>query len=138
MAEPISHRERAWAEGIAIFAGTMLTTLGVFQFLEGLSAAAKDDVYARTSNYILDIDLTAWGWAHMLIGAVAVLVGVCLLLGQYWALIAGICVAVVSALANFAFLPFYPWWTLVIITFDLAVIWALSTMIGQRSQPARR
>jgi hypothetical protein len=68
----------------------------------------------------------------MVIGAGAVVIGACLLLGQYWALIAGICVAVLSALTNFAFLPFYPWWTLVIIVFDLVVIWALSTMIGQR------
>lgn len=132
MADPTSPAERAWAEGIAIFAGSILATLGVFQFLEGLSAVAKDDVYVRTPNYLFDLDLAAWGWAHMIIGAGAVLVGVCLLLGQYWALIAGICVAVVSALANFAFLPFYPWWTLLIIVFDLAVIWALSTMIGAR------
>lgn len=132
MAEQISPTERSWAAGIAIFAGAILATLGVFQFLEGLSAAAKDDVYVRTPNYLFDLDLTAWGWVHMIIGACAVVIGVCLLLGQYWALIAGICVAVLSALANFAFLPFYPWWTLLIIVFDLAVIWALSTMIGQR------
>lgn len=132
MADPTSPAERAWAGGIAIFAGSILATLGVFQFLEGLSAVAKDDVYVRTPNYLFDVDLAAWGWAHMIIGAGAVLIGVCLLLGQYWALVAGICVAVVSALANFAFLPFYPWWTLLIIVFDLAVIWALSTMIGAR------
>ena len=51
-------------------------------------------MYTRTENYLFDVDLTAWGWVHMLIGAAAVLIGVCLLLGQYWALIAGICVAV--------------------------------------------
>lgn len=134
MAHHTSTTERAWAEGIVIFAGAILTTLGVFQFLEGLSAAANDDLFVRTPNYVFDVDLTAWGWVHMGIGAVAVLIGVCLLLGQYWALVAGVCVAVVSALANFAFLPFYPWWTLVLIAFDLVVIWALSTMIGQRSR----
>ncbi|MGB0101691.1 MAG: hypothetical protein WBP61_15540 [Nocardioides sp.] len=132
MSDGVSPAERVWAEGIAIFGGAMLATIGVFQFLEGLSAAAKDDVFVRTPNYIFDVDLTAWGWAHMLIGAGAVTIGVCLLLGQRWALIAGICVAVLSALANFAFLPFYPWWTLLIIVFDLAVIWALSTMLGQQ------
>lgn len=134
MAQHTSVTERAWAEGIAIFAGAMLATLGVLQLLQGLSAVANDDLFVRTGSYVLDVDLTAWGWAHMLVGAVAALVGVCLLLGQYWALVAGVCVAVVSALANFAFLPYYPWWALVLIAFDLAVIWALSTMIGQRSR----
>lgn len=132
MAGPVSPAERAWAEGIAIFAGAMLATMGVFQALQGLSAIADDDLYVRTPNYLFDVDLTAWGWVHLLIGVGAVVIGVCLLLGQTWALVAGICVAVISALANFAFLPFYPWWTLIVIAFDLAVIWALSTMIGQR------
>ena len=132
MAHPTSSTERAWATGVAIFAGSILATIGVFQFLEGLSAVAKDDVFVGTPNYLFDVDLAAWGWAHIIIGAGAVLIGVCLLLGQYWALVAGICIAVLSALANFAFLPFYQWWTLMIIVFDLAVIWALSTMIGAR------
>ena len=60
------------------------------------------------------------------------LVGVCLLLGQYWAMIAGICIAVISAFANFAFIPYYPWWSLLLIAFDVMVIWAISTMMSQR------
>jgi hypothetical protein len=132
MVDNTTPRERAWAEGTGIFAGTILATLGVFQFLEGLSAAAKDDVFVRTQNYLFDVDVNAWGWVHMLIGAAAVVIGVCVLLGQYWAMLAGICVAVLSALANFAFLPFYPFWTLAIIAFDLAVIWAMTVMMGQR------
>ncbi|MEP9365576.1 hypothetical protein ABLE68_21590 [Nocardioides sp. CN2-186] len=132
MADRVPPGERVWAEGIAIFAGTILATLGVFQVLEGLSAVGKDSVFVRTPNYLFDVDLTAWGWAHIIIGGVAVLVGVCLLLGQYWAMVAGICIAVISALANFAFIPYYPWWSLLLIAFDVMVIWALSTMMSQR------
>ncbi len=132
MSDGVSPGERAWAEGIAIFAGTILATLGVFQVLEGLSAVGKDSVFVRTPNYLFDVDLTAWGWVHIVIGAIAVLVGVCLLLGQYWAMIAGICVAVISAFANFAFIPYYPWWSLLLIAFDVMVIWAISTMMSQR------
>ena len=132
MVDNTSPGERAWADGITIFAGTVLATLGVLQFLEGLSALAKDDVFVRTPNYLFDVDVDRWGWIHMLIGVVAVVVGVCLLLGQYWAMIAGICIAVLSALANFTFLPYYPFWAVVLIAFDLLVIWALSVMMGQR------
>lgn len=132
MVDNTSPGERAWAEGIGIFAGTILATVGVFQFLEGLSAVAKDDVFVRTPNYVFDVDVSTWGWIHMLIGVVAVAVGVCLLLGQYWAMVAGICIAVVSALANFAFLPFYPFWAMAIIAFDLAVVWAMTVLMGQR------
>ncbi len=132
MADNTSPGERAWAEGILIFAGTVLATLGVLQFLEGVSAVAKDDVFVRTPNYVYGVDVDKWGWIHMLIGVVAVVIGVCLLLGQYWAMIAGICVAVISALANFTFLPYYPLWAIVLIAFDLLVIWAITVMMGQR------
>ena len=126
--------ERAWAEGIGTFAGTMLVVLGTFQFLEGLSALSKDDLFVKTTNYTFHASLTTWGWVHLVIGALAVLIGVCLVLGQRWAMIAGICIALVSSLSSFAFMPYYPFWAMAIIAFDLAVIWALTTMMATRGR----
>ncbi len=123
-----------WADGGTIFAAVMLTTVGVFQVLEGISAIAEDDVFVSATNYVFNIDLTAWGWVHLLVGAAAVLVGLSILYGQGWAMIAGIVVAIFSALANFMFIPYYPLWALVVIAFDLFVIWSLSTVWGQRSR----
>ena len=37
----------------------------------------------------------------------------------------GITLASLSALANFFFIPFYPFWALTVITLDIFVIWAL-------------
>ena len=34
--------------------------------------------------------------------------------------------ALVSAIANFGFIPFYPIWSLLIIAVDIVVIWALA------------
>ncbi len=99
-----------WADGGTIFAAVMLTTMGVFQAMEGLSAVMKDDVFVRTSNYMFDVDLTAWGWAHLVIGAAAIVIGISILTGHGWAMIAGIVIAILSALANFLFIPFYPLW----------------------------
>ena len=53
--------------------------------------------------------------------------GFFILTGQPWARVVGIVVAVISALANFLFIPYYPIWALVIIALDVAVIWALAT-----------
>ena len=53
--------------------------------------------------------------------------GFFILTGQPWARAVGIVVAVLSALANFLFIPYYPLWALVIIALDVAVIWALAT-----------
>jgi len=118
-----------WAYGIGAFGGVLLVMLGLFQFLQGLSAALKDDVFVRTSDYVYSVDLTGWGWIHMIIGALAVLVGLSILYAQTWARAAGILIAVLSALANFAFLPYYPYWSIVVIAIDIVVIWALSSLI---------
>ena len=46
--------------------------------------------------------------------------------GALWARIAGITLASLSALANFFFIPSYPFWALTVITLDIFVIWALA------------
>jgi hypothetical protein len=35
--------------------------------------------------------------------------------------------ASLSALVNFAFIPYYPVWSILIIALDVAIIWALAT-----------
>jgi hypothetical protein len=127
-----THTENAWAEGIGIFAGAALLTVGLFQLLEGIAAAAEDDVFVRTSNYVFSFDLTTWGWIHIVVGIVVAVVGGAILAGQTWALVAGVVMAMVSALMNFVWLPYYPFWAVLVIAFDIAVIWALSTMLGRR------
>lgn len=125
-----SNSGSAWAEGIGIFAGAALLIVGLFQFLEGVSAAAKDDVLVRTNNYVFEFDLTTWGWIHIVFGIIVAIVGGAILAGQAWAMVAGVVLAILSALMNFAWLPYYPFWAILIIAFDVAVIWALSTMLG--------
>jgi hypothetical protein len=52
--------------------------------------------------------------------------GFAVLSGQTWGRVIGIILASLSALANFAFIPYYPVWSLVIIGLDVFVIWALA------------
>jgi len=49
-----------------------------------------------------------------------------ILAGQTWARVVGIAVAALAALANFAFLPYYPIWATIIITISVFTIWGLS------------
>ncbi len=119
----------AWAGGLTTFAGLILLMGGVLALLQGISALAKDEVYVRTRDYTYSFDLTTWGWIHLLLGLAAIAVGLAIMAGQTWGLLTGIAVAVLSAIANFLFLPQYPLWALVLITLDVAVIWALSRML---------
>lgn len=114
------------------FAGTMLIMVGLFQVLQGIAAVAADDVYVTGIQYVYQLDVTTWGWIHIAIGAIALVTGFGVLAAKSWAYVIGIFLAVVASFANFAFLPYYPIWSLIILAFNIAVIWALSTLLAQR------
>ena len=120
------------AYGVSIFAGIMLVTLASFQILEGFAAVFEDDVFVRGLNYTYKFDVTTWGWIHVVIGVIGVAVGLGILAGQVWASIAGLALAVVSALSQFLFMPYYPFWSMLVIFMDIVVIWALATRLGDR------
>jgi hypothetical protein len=116
----------AWV-GMIVFAAVMLILVGTFQAIEGFVAIVKDEYYHVTRDgLVLTFDFTAWGWTHLIIGALAVVTGVGLFLGQMWARVLGIGIAGLSALSNLAFLPAYPVWCTIIIAIDVLVIYALT------------
>jgi hypothetical protein len=119
------------AEGTAMFAAVMLVTVALFQIFQGIAAVAEDTIYVRGLDYTYELDVTTWGWTHIVLGAVGVAVGAAILAGQAWGLIAGIVVAILSSLANFAFMPYYPFWSLAILAFNGLVLWALCNQRGR-------
>ena len=56
----------------AMFAAIMMVTLGVFQAIEGLVAMFNDDWYVKTAHYTFDLNVTAYGWIHLIIGILMV------------------------------------------------------------------
>jgi hypothetical protein len=54
-----------------------------------------------------------------------------LLSGRTWARVVALTVALLSALANFLFIPYYPFWALLLITLDIFVIWAIAAHGGE-------
>ena len=115
-----------WAVGGITFAATMMTMIGIFQIIAGLVAIFDDGFYLVTENYTFDLDTTGWGWIHLLLGILLVLAGYGLFAGATWAVVTGIVLAGLSAVANFFFIPYYPFWSLLIIALDVWVIWALT------------
>jgi hypothetical protein len=78
-----------------------------------------------TSNNTFEIDVTTWGWIHLVMGAVVAMAGLGVLTGALWARVVGIGLVGLSMLDNFLFVPYYPLWSLLIIALEVAVIWAL-------------
>ena len=119
------------AVGFILFAAIMMIMAGVFQAISGLVGIFENEFYVPTRNYLFQFDATAWGWTHLLIGLIVAFAGWGLLSGRTWARAVGITVALVSATANFLFIPYYPVWSLLIITLDIFVIWAIAAHGGE-------
>ncbi|MET7392605.1 hypothetical protein ABZS66_03810 [Dactylosporangium sp. NPDC005572] len=119
-------RHSPWVTGFAVFGGSMMLVIGIFQIVVGLTAIFEDTFYVMSDNYIFGFNISTWGWIHLALGILVAVGGGAVLAGQMWGRVLGIVLAALSAIANFLFLPYYPLWSMLIIAADVAVIWALT------------
>ena len=109
------------------FAGVLMMLLGTFHAIQGLVALFNDEYYlVGSSGLVLEFDYTAWGWVHLIAGAVMVAAGLGVFGGQVWARAVGVAIAMVSAIVNVVFLAAYPVWSLMMIALDVVLILALT------------
>ncbi|MGW2649419.1 DUF7144 family membrane protein [Streptomyces sp. NPDC001393] len=131
-AHPRSTRQ-AWAGGLTAFAGVMLLLAGLLGVFRGIMGIAQDNVFVTTPNYVFKADLTTWGWIHLVLGAIAVIVSFGLSTPTLWARVAGVAIAGLVIIANFLSLPYYPVWSVVMIALSGFIIWALCVVQGRES-----
>ena len=124
-----------WAVGFILFAAIMMIMVGIWQALQGLIAIFENEFYVATRNYLFQFDATTWGWIHLVLGVIVAFAGWGLLSGRTWARVVAITLAVLSAIANFLFIPYYPFWSLLLITLDIFVIWAVAAHGGALRDP---
>ena len=126
MSDYTAARPSGWAIGGVTFASTIMILIGIFQAFAGLEAIIDDDFYVVTQNYAFDLDTTAYGWIHLILGIVIVCAGFALWARKTWAAIVAILLAMLSAIANFFFIPYYPFWSILMIALAIWVIWAIT------------
>ncbi len=115
-----------WVGWIA-FASMMMIMVGSFQVMLGLTALFSSDYFlVGEANLLVSVDYTAWGWAHIALGALAIGAAFGLLAGQMWARVVGIAMAGLSAIVNLAFVAAYPLWSVMVIVLDVLVIYAIA------------
>ena len=115
-----------WAVGGMTFAAMMMLMIGSFQAIAGLAAIFNDEFFVIGKNYTFDLDVTAWGWIHLLLGILLFITGWALFARKLWAAMVAIVLALLTAIENFFFIPYYPWWSLLIIAVCIWVMWALT------------
>ncbi|GGV82610.1 DUF7144 family membrane protein [Streptomyces massasporeus] len=114
-----------WATGLAAFAAVMLFLVGLLAVFRGVMAIAEDDIFVTSRDYVFAYDLTGWGWIHLALGVVALIVTVGLFRMSMWGRVAGVAIAGLVIIANFLSLPQYPVWSVVMITLSGFIVWAL-------------
>ncbi|MEV6427363.1 hypothetical protein [Nocardia sp. NPDC051463] len=130
MTSPVSTPTRPALNDMTIFAGVLILITGVLHLLTAIAAIAGRDIFVVTQDQVFLVDVSAWGWIHLVIAALIVIAGFGIITGKTWGYLAGIVMASLSILDNFLFAPIYPFWALVIIAIDILVIWALARQLG--------
>ena len=70
-------------------------------------------------------DLRGWGWVALILGALQVLAGLGVLVGNQVACWFAVAVIGLNAIGQMFFIPSYPFWSLMIIALDVAALWGL-------------
>jgi len=131
----MSHRESQRSEydgselaaGIGVmFAATLMIVGGIMQVFQGLAAIVNDEFFVTLPNYVVTADVSTWGWIHLIFGILIVIAGMSLYSGSRAAAMFALVLAVLSSIANFGFIPYYPFWALLLIALDVFVIWAIA------------
>ncbi len=121
--------------GWTMFAAVMMVMIGIWHAMAGLVAIIEDEFYVVGAQYVFQFDTTSWGWIHIILGIVILFAGFGLLSGAVWARTVGVILAVISGIAAFAWLPYYPIWGVLLAAGAIAVIWALTAHGRDVTQP---
>jgi hypothetical protein len=132
-AQVAGQRGGAGAFAGAVLAGVLMIVTGLFSFLAGLAMILRAPFFVYHGGYLYVWSTHGWGWVELILGAVVVAAGACVLLGMVWARAVGVILATMSAVASFMSLPFYPIWSIILIAVNLFIIWALVAYSGRRS-----
>lgn len=123
------------ATGVTAFAAFLMILAGLLHMVQGTVALVNETFFVYGAEYVFRFDTTTWGWTHLVLGVLVFLAGLALLRGEVWARVLTGTLASLSIVASFLWMPYYPIWNLVVIAFDVAVLWAVTT---RPMRPTRR
>ena len=118
---PTRHPGRGWVR----FAAILLIVAGVMDILNGLWALDAQD--STIDALFWDNNIEAWGWFYLIVGIGLAVVGVFILRRAYWANAVGIVVGCIGALLNIFWIFTYPLASILLVTLNLIVVYALTT-----------
>ncbi|MER7007380.1 hypothetical protein ABT297_30655 [Dactylosporangium sp. NPDC000555] len=126
MAETGTTRSSSTWSGWVTFAGVLLAVIGVLNILEGLVALLQNQVAFIDGSSLVVVNLTGLGIVMIVFGALLTACGIGVLARNRVARIAAIVIVALHALAQIGSLGGYPVWSLLMITLDVIILYALT------------
>jgi hypothetical protein len=111
--------------GWVYFAGILMMVNAVFQIITSLTALFNDQLFVAGVDRLWVVDITTWGWVHLLLGTILFFAGGAVMAGKMWGRVVGIILATLGMMVNFAFIPVYPLWSILMVVVSGLVIYAL-------------
>lgn len=131
MTDPTYYRHPSAWVGWIVLAAVLMCLSGAFNIVTGLIAIFADDVYVKTPSASVALDVTAYGWVHVVWGLVIIGIGLSLTKGYAWARVIAVLVVGINTITQLLELPSYPFYSLLIIVVDLLILWAVIVHGGE-------
>jgi hypothetical protein len=129
---------RTMETGASTFHGGLFLVLsGLLTFLAGLAFVVRPHFYIVHGLYAYNWGIVAWGWVLFGLGIVTFAVGASHLLGIPLSRPVGMVMAVLTAVAGFMIVAFYPLWGIIIAALGLAALWGLAHGAQSRERERR-
>lgn len=133
----MAQRVTAWV-GWVWFAAFAILVAGFFNIVAGLVAVfSEKTVVSWNPDGVAVVGVSTWGWVHLVLGVLLVLVSFALFAGSGWARVVAILLVVLNLFAQFVSLPVTPWWALTAIVLDVLILWALTVHGDEVARAAR-
>lgn len=114
-------------------ASVLMVLAGVLGIVQGIAAISKDEVYAAVGRYAYKFSLESWGWVHLVLGVLLVVTGLAVYTGATMARAIAVVLTLLMMTANFLYLPYQPFWSIIMIGLGLFMVWALFHDVGPNS-----
>ncbi|RZU49413.1 hypothetical protein EV385_1163 [Krasilnikovia cinnamomea] len=128
----VQHSEATDWVAWVLFGGILLVLFGAVHLGSGLVALWRPEIlHGSRADMLLPIGLTALAWTQVVLGAVALVVGVGLMRGPRWARVGAVVLGGLSMLVDFAFIGVYPVWSVTAMILATVVIYAVVVHGGE-------
>ena len=115
--------------GWVAFAGSYLMIAGLLNLIWGVTALSKKDYFQESG--LLWTSLDTWGGLALLVAAVQLIAGGLLFARKLGGVLMAIVLAMVGILINFLTIDAYPVWSVVAMSCNALVLWAVTVHSDQ-------